>query len=75
MDNENVNLQEWDDNKKELCLLKEIISSMEKIIKNMASCDNITDMEYKIFGLYIQELENRAMKLEIEINGCILEEV
>ena len=41
----------------------------------MKECDTVTVTEYKIFELYLDELEDRAMKLEIDINGCILEEV
>ena len=61
--------------KVELKILKETIEHLKKAQACMASCDNVTETEYQIFGLYLQELEDRAMKLEIDINGCIIEEV
>ena len=64
-----------EDEKAELKTLKEAINYLKLAQGCMASCDNVTDVEYQIHGLYIQELEDRAMKLEIKINGCIIEEV
>ena len=64
-----------EDEKAELKILKEAINYLKLAQGCMANCDNVTDVEYQIHGLYIQELEDRAMKLEIDINGCILEEV
>lgn len=60
---------------KELEILKETIEHMKKAQECMKDCDSVTVTEYQIFDLYLQELEDRAMKLEIDINGCILEEV
>lgn len=60
---------------KELEILKETIEHMKKAQECMKDCDSVTTTEYQIFDLYLQELEDRAMKLEIDINGCILEEV
>lgn len=64
-----------EDEKMELKILKETIEYLKKAQACMASCDNVTDVEYQMQGLYIQELEDRAMKLEIDIDGCIIEEV
>lgn len=64
-----------EDEKNELKILKEVIRYLKLAQGCMASCDNVTETEYQIFGLYIQELEDRAMKLEIDINGCIIQEV
>ena len=60
---------------KELEVLKEVISELYTARECMKDCDSVTTTEYHMFDLYIQELEDRATKLEIEINGCILEEV
>lgn len=64
-----------EDEKMELKILKETIEHLKKAQACMASCDNVTETEYQIFGLYLEELEDRAMKLEIDIDGCIIEEV
>lgn len=64
-----------EDEKMELKVLKETIEYLKKAQACMASCDNVTDTEYQIFGLYLQELEDRAIELEIKINGCIIQEV
>lgn len=64
-----------EDEKKELEVLKEIIEYMKKARDCMKECDTVTTTEYHIFELYLDELEDRAMKLEIDINGCKLEEV
>ena len=60
---------------KELEILNETIEHMKKVQECMKDCDSVTTTEYHIFDLYLKELEDRAMKLEIDINGCILEEV
>lgn len=60
---------------KELEILKDIINQMKITLCYMKDCDNVTTTEYHIFELYLDELEDRAMKLEIDINGCVLEEV
>lgn len=64
-----------EDEKKELEILKETIEHMKKAEKCMRDCENITNIEYEMFCHYVCDLEDRAMKLEIDINGCILEEV
>lgn len=64
-----------EDEKKELEVLKEAIEHMKKARDCMKECDTVTLTEYQIFEFYLDELENRAMKIEIDINGCILEEV
>ena len=60
---------------KELGILQETINQLRLAKECMKDCDSVTATEYHIFDLYLQELEDRAMKLEIDINGCILEEV
>lgn len=64
-----------EDEKKELEILKETIEHMKKARDCMKECDTVTVTEYKMFELYLDELEDRATKLEIDINGCKLEEV
>ena len=64
-----------EDKKKELEVLKETIEHMKKARDCMKECDTVTVTEYKMFELYLDELEDRATKLEIDIHGCILEEV
>ena len=64
-----------EDDIKELEVLKETIEHMKKARDCMKECDTVTVTEYNIFELYLDDLEDRAMKLEIDINGCILEEV
>lgn len=60
---------------KELEILQETINQLRLARECMKDCDTVTTTEYNILDLYIQELEDRAMKLEIDIHGCILEEV
>ena len=64
-----------EDEKKELEVLKDIINQMKITLCYMKDCDNVTTTEYHMFELYLDELEDRATKLEIDIHGCILEEV
>ena len=64
-----------EDEKKELEVLKETIKHMKKAQECMKECYNVTVTEYQMFGLYLDDLEDRATKLEIDIHGCILEEV
>lgn len=63
------------EDEKELEILKEVISQLYTARECMKDCDSVTATEYHMFDIYIQELEDRATKLEIEINGCILEEI
>lgn len=63
-----------EENKKELEILKEVIEHIKKTLDSMKDCDTVTTTEYQILGLYLDDLEDRAMKLEIDIHGCILEE-
>lgn len=64
-----------EDEKKELECLKEVIDNFKKTLKSCNDCDTVTKEEYKKIGDYIDELENRKIDLEIEIDGCIIEEV
>lgn len=61
--------------KKELEILKEGISYLKKALECFVCCDNVTNEEYEKLGAKLYDLKDRAMKLEIDINGCILEEV
>lgn len=63
-----------EDDIKELECLKKTIDLMKKTQKSMSDCSTVTELEYQLFGLYLDELEDRAIKLEVEIHGCILEE-
>lgn len=64
-----------EDDIKELEVLKETIEYMKKARDCMKECDTVTVTEYNIFELYLDDLKDRAEKLEVEIHGCILEEV
>lgn len=64
-----------EEQKRELEILKDTIFFLNKTIDIMKDCESVTELEYQIAGAYLEELQNRAMKLEIDINGCILEEV
>ena len=64
-----------EEEKQELECLKEVIKNFEKVLESCNDCDTVTKAEYKKIGDYIDELENRKIELEIEIDGCILEEV
>lgn len=64
-----------EEQKQELEVLKEVIEQIKKTLELMKDCDTVTVTEYQMLGLYLDDLEDRAMKLEIDINGCILEEV
>lgn len=64
-----------EENKKELEILKEVIEHIKKTLDCMKDCDTVTTTEYQILGLYLDDLEEKAMKLEVDIHGCLLEEV
>ena len=64
-----------EEDKLELKCLKEGIEYLDKAVKCFAECDTVTKEEYKKIANYLDDLENRKIELEIEINGCILEEV
>lgn len=64
-----------EDDIKELEVLKETIEHMKKARDCMKECDTVTVTEYNIFELYLDDLEDRAEKLEVELHGCILQEV
>ena len=63
-----------EEEKKELEILKDGISHL-KALECFGCCDSVTNEEYEKLGAKLYDLEDRAMKLEIDINGCILEEV
>ena len=60
---------------KELEILKDGISHFKKALECFVCCDSVTNEEYETLGAKLYDLEERAMGLEIDINGCILEEV
>ena len=64
-----------EEQKQELEVLKEVIEQIKKTLELMKDCYTVTVTEYQMLGLYLDELEDRATKLEIDINGCKLEEV
>ena len=64
-----------EEQKQELEVLKEVIEQIKKTLELMKDCDTVTVTEYQMLGLYLDDLENKAMKLEVDIHGCILEEV
>ena len=63
-----------EDDIKELEILRETIDLMKKTQKSMCDCASVTELEYQLFGLYLDELEDRAIKLEIKAYGCRIEE-
>lgn len=63
-----------EDEKLELEVLKEGIEYLDKTIKMFAQCDTVTEEEYKKLSEILDDLENRKIDLEIDINGCIIEE-
>ena len=63
-----------EDEKKELEVLKDTIFYFDKALDVMKDCESVTELEYQVAGAYLEELQDRAMKLEIDINGCVLEE-
>lgn len=64
-----------EDSEQELKVLQEVIDLMEKTQKCMASCDNVSETEYKIHSLYLEELKDREIDLRLRLHGCILQEV
>lgn len=63
-----------EDEKKELEVLKDGIRHLKKALECFVCCDSVTGKEYEKLEEELYDLEDRAMKLEIDINGCILEE-
>jgi hypothetical protein len=59
----------------ELGILQETINQLRLARECMKDCDTVTTTEYNMFDLYIQELEDREIKLFNKVNGCVLEEV
>lgn len=64
-----------EDQLKELGILQETINQLRFAKEAMKDCDSVTATEYHIFDLYIQELEDREIKLRIELNSYTIEEV
>ena len=62
---------------KELEILKDGISYLKKALECFKNCnnENVTTEEFEDIEDKLYIFEDRAMKLEIDINGCILEEV
>lgn len=63
-----------EDDKEELEILNNVINAMDITESFMKDCDNVTNTEFKIFNFYLQELEDRRIKLENKINSYIVEE-
>lgn len=66
-----------EDEKKELEIFKDGISYLKKALECFKDCndENITLEEFEDIEEKLYIFEDRAMKLEIDISGCILEEV
>lgn len=66
-----------EDEIKELETLKQGIKHLKEALKYFMDCnnENVTTEEFEDIEDKLYIFEDRAMKLEIDINGCILEEV
>lgn len=64
-----------DDEIKELGLLQETINQLRFARECMKDCDSVTTTEYNMFDLYVQELEDREIKLFNKVNSYTIEEV
>lgn len=64
-----------DDEKKELEVVEEAIRNLEKAMPCLACIENVTDDEYGFVSDLNEKLIDRRMKLQIEIDGCIIQEV
>ena len=66
-----------EDERKELETLKQGIKHLDEALKYFTDCnnENVTIEEFEDIEEKLYIFEDRAMKLEIDINGCILEEV
>lgn len=63
------------EHKEELEVLRNVINAMDITQGFMKDCDNVTNTEFRMFNFYLQELEDRAIKLENKINSYTIEEV
>jgi hypothetical protein len=59
----------------ELGILQETINQLRLARECMKDCDTVTTTEYNMFDLYIQELEDREIKLFSKVNGCKMEDM
>lgn len=64
-----------EEQKRELEVLKDTIFFLNKTIDIMKDCESITELEYQIAGAYLEELQDRAMKLRVELNSYTMEEI
>jgi len=59
----------------ELGILQETINQLRLARECMKDCDTVTTTEYNMLDLYIQELEDREIKLFNKVNGCKMEDM
>lgn len=64
-----------EEQKQELEVLKEVIEQIKKTLDLMKDCDTVTITEYEMLGLYLNNLENRAIKIEADLHSYSIEEV
>lgn len=64
-----------EDEKKELENLTQAINYLEKALNFLVCSDNVTEEEYKKLGEFTDKLIDKKTELQIEIDGCIIEEV
>lgn len=59
----------------ELKVLKQGIDYLKKALECFICCDSVTNEEYEKLGAKLYDLEDKAMKLEIDINSCKMEDI
>lgn len=65
---------DMEEERKELEILKKGITYLQKAIECFASCDTVTKEEFRKIANYCDTLENRKIDLQIDIDGCIIQE-
>lgn len=63
-----------EDTKKQLESLKKVIENLEKTLKSCIDCPAITDEEYQKLQIYTDELIDKKIDLEIEIENYFMED-
>lgn len=63
-----------EDERLELQALKNTIKSLNETVENASECDTVTKEEYRYLANLLDKLENAKIQLEIDIDGCIIEE-
>ena len=61
--------------KLELQVLNEVIKHLTEAVECASECDTVTKEEYRAMANLLDKLENAKIQLEIDIDGCIIEEV